>query len=125
MLPFRAIYEVSLRMQREWAGLAVSPAAAVVDSQTSAAAAARAKGDRAHEKIVDRKRHMTVHTARSLRGAGHLACRRVADTEPAVGGLLGHLSSSGWIRPGRFQPRCSRVSPWSMGRSDAPAQSAS
>jgi transposase len=49
-------------MDRERVGLEASPSAAVIDSQTVKAPAARARGYDANKKIVGRKRHIAVDT---------------------------------------------------------------
>ncbi len=49
-------------MDREHAGREASPSAAVIDSQTVKAPAARARGYDANKKVVGRKRHIAVDT---------------------------------------------------------------
>jgi transposase len=62
LLLFRAIHDVALMMDREQARREASPSAAVIDSQTVKAPAARARGYDANKKIVGRKRHIAVDT---------------------------------------------------------------
>ena len=62
LLLFRTIHDVALMMDRERTGREASPSAAVIDSQTVKAPAARARGFDANKKIVGRKRHIAVDT---------------------------------------------------------------
>ena len=62
LLLFRTIHDIALMMDRERAGREASPSAAVIDSQTVKAPAARSRGYDAHKKIVGRKRHIAVDT---------------------------------------------------------------
>jgi transposase len=60
--PFQAIHDVELTLDREQAGRAASPTAAVIDSQTVKAPGAAARGHDAGKRIVGRKRHIAVDT---------------------------------------------------------------
>jgi putative transposase len=62
LLLFRTIHDVALMIDRERAGREASPSAAVIDSQTVKAPAARERGYDANKKIVGRKRHIAVDT---------------------------------------------------------------
>src|SRR6201997_2595708 len=62
LLLFRTIHDIALMMDRERVGREASPSAAVIDSQTVKAPAARARGYDANKKIVGRKRHSAVGT---------------------------------------------------------------
>src|SRR6201991_1770197 len=62
LLLFRTIHDIALMMDRERAGREASPSAAVIDSQTIKAPAARVRGYDANKKIVGRKRHIAVDT---------------------------------------------------------------
>jgi transposase len=62
LLLFRTIHDVALMIDRERDGREASPSAAVIDSQTVKAPAARERGYDANKKIVGRKRHIAVDT---------------------------------------------------------------
>jgi putative transposase len=62
LLLFRTIHDVALMIDREFTGREASPSAAVIDSQTVKAPAARERGYDANKKIVGRKRHIAVDT---------------------------------------------------------------
>ena len=62
LLLFRTIHDIALMIDRERAGREASPSAAVIDSQTVKAPAARERGYDANKKIVGRKRHIAVDT---------------------------------------------------------------
>lgn len=62
LLLFRTIHDVALMIDRERVGREASPTAAVIDSQTVKAPAARKRGYDANKKIVGRKRHIAVDT---------------------------------------------------------------
>jgi hypothetical protein len=59
---FRTIHDVALMIDRERAGREASPSAAIIDSQSVKATAARVRGFDANKKIVGRKRHIAVDT---------------------------------------------------------------
>jgi len=61
-LLFRTIHDVALMMDRERAGREASPSAAVIDSQSIKAPAAKNRGFDAAKKVVGRKRHIAVDT---------------------------------------------------------------
>ena len=61
LLLLRTIHDIALMMDRERLGREASPSAAVIDSQTVKAPAARSRGY-ANKKIVRRKRHIAVDT---------------------------------------------------------------
>jgi transposase len=59
---FQTIHDVAPMVDREWAGRAASPSAAVIDSQSVKAPRAKATGYDAGKKIAGRKRHIAVDT---------------------------------------------------------------
>ena len=59
---FQTIHDVSLMLDREWAGREASPTAGVLDSQTVKAPHGTARGYDAAKKTVGRKRHIVVDT---------------------------------------------------------------
>ena len=61
-LLFNTIHDIALMVDRERAGREASPSAAVIDSQSVKAPAAKARGFDAAKKIVGRKRHIAVDT---------------------------------------------------------------
>lgn len=61
-LLFRTIHDVALMLDREREGREQSPSAAVIDSQSIKAPAARQRGFDAGKKVVGRKRHIAVDT---------------------------------------------------------------
>ena len=61
-LLFNTIHDIALMVDRERAGREASPSAAVIDSQSVKAPAARQRGFDAAKKLVGRKRHIAVDT---------------------------------------------------------------
>ena len=61
-LLFNTIHDFALMVDRERAGRAASPSAAVIDSQSVKAPAAKERGFDAAKKIVGHKRHIAVDT---------------------------------------------------------------
>ena len=59
---FSTIHNMAVMIDRERAGRQASPSAAVVDSQSVKAPAAKSRGFDANKKIVGRKRHIAVDT---------------------------------------------------------------
>lgn len=60
---FQTIHDVTLMLDREWAGREASPTAGVIDSQSvNASAPGAQRGYDAGQKIVGRKRHIAVDT---------------------------------------------------------------
>jgi transposase len=59
---FQTIHDVELMLDREQAGRAANPSAAVIDSQSVKAPSAATRGYDAGKKIVGRKRHIAVDT---------------------------------------------------------------
>lgn len=61
-LLFNTIHDIALMVDRERVGREASPSAAVIDSQSVKAPAAKARGYDSGKKVVGRKRHIAVDT---------------------------------------------------------------
>jgi hypothetical protein len=59
---FSTIHDMAVLIDRERVGREAGPSAAVIDSQSVKAPAARSRGFDANKKIVGRKRHLAVDT---------------------------------------------------------------
>ena len=75
-LLFNTIHDFALMVDRERAGRAASPSAAVIDSQSVKAPAAKERGFDAAKKIVGRKRHRWPAASRQSDDGGHLGLGR-------------------------------------------------